>query len=85
MLGTRIGDRSLLLSLLRAEIDCLEMLGRLENRMYTLAPPDRPAIQGKIDDVMKEVASLNRTIQEHTATPTSAQSNLAISNLRECL
>jgi len=71
MLATRIGDR-FLLSLLRAEKDRLENLRRLENRMSTVAPADRPAIQGKIDEVMEAVASLNRTIQEYRATHTIA-------------
>jgi HAMP domain-containing protein len=68
MLATRIGDTVFLLSLLRAELDRLEKLRRLENRMHTVAPADRPTVQGKIDEVMEEVASLNRTIQEHRAT-----------------
>jgi hypothetical protein len=65
-------DSHFLLSVLRAEIDRLEKLRRLENRMYTVAPADRPAVQGKIDAVMEEIASLNRTIQEHRATHTMA-------------
>jgi hypothetical protein len=71
MFEPRIGDR-FLLSLLRAEKDRLESLRRLENRMYTVAPADKPAMQGKIDRVMEEVASLNRTIQEYRATHTMA-------------
>ena len=69
MLATRIGDR-FFLSLLRAAKDRLENLRRLENRMHTVAPADRPAVQGKIDAVMEEVASLNRTIKKHRATHT---------------
>ena len=61
-------ENRFLLSLHRAEKDRLENLRRLENRMCTVAPADRPAVQGKIDAVMEEVASLNRTIQEHRAT-----------------
>jgi hypothetical protein len=67
MLSTRSGDR-FQQSLLSAEIDRLEKLRRLVNRMYTVALADRPAIQSKIDAVMKEVASLNRAIQEYRAT-----------------
>jgi hypothetical protein len=72
MLTARIGDTFFLISLLRAEIDRLEKIGRLESRMYAVAPADRPAVQGKIDAVMEEIASLNRTIQEHRATHTMA-------------
>jgi hypothetical protein len=68
MLTARIGDTFFLISLLRAEIDRLEKIGRLESRMYAIAPADRPAVQEKIDAVLEEVASLNRTIQECRAT-----------------
>jgi hypothetical protein len=68
MLATRIGGTVFLLSLLKAQIDRLEKLRRLENRMNTVAPADRPTVLGRIDVGMEEVASLNRTIQEHRAT-----------------
>ena len=67
---TRIRDMFTLLSLLRSEIDRLENLRRLEHMMACVATGERPAVQGKIDVVMEEVASLNRSIQVHRATHT---------------
>jgi hypothetical protein len=56
-----------LLTLLRAEIDRLERLRRLESRLRLVPPAERPAVQRNIDSVMEEVASLNRTVQEYRA------------------
>jgi hypothetical protein len=66
----RIRDTFTLLVLLRTEIDRLEKLRRLEEKMASVAFVERPAIQGKIDLVMEEVAGLNRTIQIHRSTHT---------------
>jgi hypothetical protein len=50
---------------MRAEIERLEKLQRLEAR-YCIAPPEqRPAIQTEIDTTMEEIASLGRMIQEY--------------------
>jgi hypothetical protein len=56
-----------LLTLLRAEIDRLEKLRRLESRLRLAPPAERPAIQRNIDSVMEEVDSLNRTVQKYRA------------------
>jgi hypothetical protein len=57
----------LLLTLLRAKIDRLEKLRRLEKRLCTVAPIERPEVQLKIDSVMDEIAKLCKDIQEYKA------------------
>ena len=56
------------LTLMRAKIDRLEKLRRLEGRLHLVALVERAAVQGKIDVVMEEIASCNRAIQEYRAT-----------------
>jgi hypothetical protein len=53
-----------LLTLMRAEIDKLERLQRLESRYYTTPPEERPALQLKINELMEEIASIGRTVQQ---------------------
>ncbi len=61
-----------LLTLMRAEIDKLEKLQRLESRYYTTPPEERPAVQLKINSIMDEIASLSRAVQECKAAQAAA-------------
>ncbi len=57
-----------MLTLMRAEIDKLEKLQRLESRFYSTPPEQRPAARLKINVMMEEIASLNRAVQQCRAT-----------------
>ena len=52
-----------LLTLMRAEIDKLEKLRRLEAQLVLAPPTARPSIKEEIDATMEEIASLSRTVQ----------------------
>jgi hypothetical protein len=52
-----------LLTLMRAEVDKLEKLQRLQARFHATPPLERPAVQCRIDVTMEEIASLGRSVQ----------------------
>jgi hypothetical protein len=58
-------DSLCLLTLLRAKIDRLEKLRRLEKSLRTVVPVERPGVQLKIDSLMDEIARVCRDIQEY--------------------
>jgi len=60
-------DPFFLLTLLRANIDRLEKLRRLETRLNSVAPIERAAVQRKIDSVEDEIAILSKDILEYKA------------------
>jgi len=57
-------DSFVLLTLLRAGIDRLESLRKLETRFRSVAPFEKAAIQAKIDSVTDEIANLNKNIEQ---------------------
>jgi hypothetical protein len=60
-------DSHFLQSLLGAEMDRLGTLRRLEARLHSVAPLERPGVQMKIDVVMDEIAKLSMEIQVYEA------------------
>jgi hypothetical protein len=71
--GSPMSKTHFLLTLMRAEIDKLEKLQRLEARLCATPPQERPTIQRNIDDTMEEIASLSRSVQECRAAKVLAQ------------